>query len=91
MNKKGYNILKSYDFPIASRMEKEILTKNHIQDYFKKKKNEKPQIKYSCFNFLIFLAKTVDLATAVTIAKQIYEEKLDIEVIESLIESYLGY
>lgn len=72
-------------------MPNKIVTENQIKEYFKKKKKEPPIIKYACFNFLIYLAKIVDLATAENIAKQIYEEKLDTEVINSIIDSYIGY
>jgi hypothetical protein len=38
------NILKSYDFPVASRTDKGIVTESMIKDYFKKHKKDKPFI-----------------------------------------------
>lgn len=72
-------------------MEKNILTENHIKEYFKKKKKETPMNKYANFNFLIYLSKVLDLATAENFARQIYEEKLDGEIIDGLMESVIGY
>lgn len=72
-------------------MEKKILTDNHIIEYFKKKKNEKALVKYSNFNFLIYLAKVVDIPTSENIAKQIVEESVDEETLNSIVESILPY
>jgi len=55
------NILKSYDFPVATRTDKGIITENMIKDYFKKHKKDKPLDKYASFYFLIYLAKVIDV------------------------------
>lgn len=72
-------------------MEKKILTENHVKEYFKKKKNDTRMNKYANFNFLVYLAKVIDLQTAENFAKQIYEEKLEGEILDGLMESILGY
>jgi hypothetical protein len=61
VDKKDMNYLKSYDFPVASRIEKGIVTESLIKDYFKKHKKDKPLVKYANFYFLIYLAKVLDL------------------------------
>ena len=55
------NILKSYDFPVASRMDKGIVTEVQIKDYLNKNKKIKANIKYDNFYFLIYLAKVLDV------------------------------
>lgn len=72
-------------------MEKKILTENNIKEYFKKKKKESAMIKYASFNFLIYLAKVLDIQTAENIAKQIVDEKIDNEILDSIMESLLPY
>ena len=85
--------MKVYDFPLASRTERGILTENSIKDYYKKKKSKKGSAleKYASFNGLIYLAKKLDVETAQTLGGQIYDETLDLEVIEAYIDSIIGY
>jgi nuclear protein localization family protein 4 len=61
VDKQGMNILKSYDFPVASRMDKGIVTEVQIKDYLKKYKKTKTSIKYANFYFLVYLAKVLDI------------------------------
>lgn len=56
------NILKTYDFPVATRTEKGIITESAVKEYFKKHKNDKALIKFANFYFLIYLAKILDIA-----------------------------
>lgn len=72
-------------------MEKKILTESHIKEYFNRKKRDPALQKYANFNFLVYLAKVVDIPTAENIAKQIYEEKIDGEIIDSMIDTIIGY
>ena len=90
-NKKGQNIIQTYDFPVASRCPKGIVTQNMIKDYFKKYKNTDANIKCANLYFLAYVAKTLDLETASTFAKQVLEKKINWEVVESLLSSYIGY
>ena len=90
-NKKGQNIIQTYDFPIPSRSNKGIVTQNMIKDYFKKYKNTDPNIKCANLNFLIYVAKTIDIETAATFARQVLEKKINWELVESLLSSYIGY
>ena len=90
-DKKGQNIIQTYDFPIKSRVNKGIVTQNNIKDYFKKYKNIDGNIKCANLNFLIYVAKTIDLDTASTFAKQVLEKKVNWEVIQSLLSNYIGY
>lgn len=85
------NILKCYDFPIASRTDKGIVTEAMIKDYFKRYKSTKPIIKYANFYFLLFLAKTIDKESAKVYARDISLGFIDTEIIESLLSSYIGY
>ena len=55
------NILKSYDFPVASRTDKGITTETMVKDYFKKHKKDKHLVKYANFYFLLYLAKIIDV------------------------------
>ena len=90
-DKKGQNIIQTYDFPVASRCSKGIVTQNMIKDYFKKYKKTDPNIKCANLYFLAYIAKTIDLETASTFAKQVLEKKVNWETIESLLSSYIGY
>jgi hypothetical protein len=42
-------------------------------------------------NFLIYIAKAIDIETASTFAKQILENKINWEVVETLLKSYIGF
>ena len=90
-DKKDQNIIQTYDFPVASRANKGIVTQNMIKDYFKKYKNTDPNIKCANLNFLAYVAKTLDIETASTFAKQVLEKKINWELVESLLSSYIGY
>jgi hypothetical protein len=59
------NILKSYNFPVASRMEKGIVTEHNIKDYLKNYKKTSPNIKFSNFYFLLYLAKVIDVGVII--------------------------
>jgi hypothetical protein len=59
------NILKSYDFPVAIRADKGIVTENMIKDYFKKHKKDQPIQKYANFYFLLYLSKVIDLDVSI--------------------------
>lgn len=72
-------------------MDQKILTEKNIKDYFAKKKGAKPLLKYASFYFLLYLAKKADIQTAENISKQIVEETLDGEILESLLSNILGY
>lgn len=67
------------------------MTENMIKEYFKKKKKDTALNKYANFNFLVYLAKVVDVQTAENICKQIYEENLDTEVLGYIMDSILQY
>ena len=55
------NFLKSYDFPVATRTDKGIVTETMVKDYFKKHKKDKSISKYGSFYFLLYLAKVIDI------------------------------
>jgi len=59
------NILKTYDFPVACRTDKGVVTDSMIKDYFKKHKKDKPLIKYSNFYFLLYLSKVIDIGVSI--------------------------
>jgi hypothetical protein len=61
------NILKTYDFPVASRTDKGVVTDSMIKDYFKKHKKDKPLMKYANFYFLLYLAKVIDIGVRIII------------------------
>ena len=90
-NKKNQNIIQTYDFPVESRAPKGIVTQNMIKDYFKQNQKIHPNIKCANLYFLIYVAKTLDLETASTFAKQVLEKKVNWEVIESLLRPYIGF
>ena len=62
-----------------------------IKDYFKKYKNTDPNIKCANLYFLMYVAKTLDIETASTFARQVLERKVNWDVIQSLLSSYIGY
>ena len=88
-NKKNQNIIQTYDFPVESRAPKGIVTQNMIKDYLKKYEKTNPNIKCANLYFLIYIAKSIDLETAATFAKQVLEKKVDWELIKSLLN--IGY
>ena len=90
-DKKGQNIIQTYDFPIESRAKKGIVTQENIKEYFKKYQKVDPNIKAANLYFLKFIAKTIDLETAANFAKDVLKKKLDWDTVESLISSYIGY
>ncbi len=90
-DKKNQNIIQTYDFPVSSRAPKGIVTSNMIKDYFKKYKSVDPNIRCANLNFLIYVAKTVDIETASTFAKQVLDKKINWEVVETLLSNYIGY
>jgi nuclear protein localization family protein 4 len=90
-DKKGQNIIKTYDFPVKSRCNKGIVTQNDVKDYFKKYKNTNANIKCANLDFLIYVAKTLDIETASTFAKQVLNNKIDWDVVQSLLSNYIGY
>ena len=90
-DKKGQNIIKTYDFPVKSRCNKGIVTQNNVKDYFKKYKNTNANIKCANLDFLIYVAKTLDIETASTFAKQVLNNKIDWDVVQSLLSNYIGY
>ena len=86
-NKKGQNIIKTYDFPTKANSPKGIVTQKLVKDYFQKYKNTDPNIKCANLNFLIYIAKTVDFDTAKTFAKDVVKNNINWEVVQTL----LGY
>ena len=79
-SKKGMNILKTYDFPVAARTEKGIVTEQMIKDYFKKYKSEKPEIKVQEDNILkidINMANDELLATIENTLREFYNSLFD--------------
>ena len=90
-DKKDKNILKSYDFPVAMRTEKNIVTDDMVKEYFKRHKRDKPLDRCASFFFLIFIAKTIDVESAYAYAKQIANGSIDWEVINELLSNYIGY
>ena len=88
-NKKNQNIIQTYDFPVESRAPKGIVTQNMMKDYLKKYEKTNPNIKCANLYFLIYIAKSIDLETAATFAKQVLEKKVDWELIKSLLN--IGY
>ena len=61
VDKKNMNILKSYDFPVASRLDKKSITESMVKDYFKKHKKDSGLIKYANFYVLVYFAKCIDV------------------------------
>lgn len=84
--------MKVYDFPVAIRTERGILTENTIKEYLKKKKKNNNALQnYASFHFLIYLAKKIDIQTVESLGSQIYEETLSNEVIEAYLQDLFGY
>ena len=70
---------------------KGIVTQKMIKDYFNNYKKTDPNIKCANLNFLVYIAKTFDIETASTFAKQVLENKINWEVVDSLLRSIIGY
>ncbi|MCQ2820532.1 MAG: hypothetical protein MJ252_24980 [archaeon] len=87
-DKRGQNILKSYDFPIEGRERNGIITNEMVKEYFQRHKEDKPLEKCANLNFLMFLAKTLDLDSALTYASQIAQGYIDWDVLESILGMY---
>lgn len=67
------------------------MTEKDIKEYFKRKMKDQPMKKYASFNFLLYLAKVVDIQTAENIGNQIYEENINCEIVDSLVDNILNY
>lgn len=56
------NILKSYDFPIPSRIDKKNIILQDVKDFIKRHRKDKPSInRYSNFYFILYLSKVLDI------------------------------
>ena len=84
-NKKDQNILKTYDFPVAARVPKGIVTYSMVKNYFKTHLKDKPNIKCANLFFLLYLSKKIDVVTAENYAKQISEGKLDWDLLKEIL------
>ena len=62
-----------------------------IKDYFKKYEKVNANIKCANLYFLMYIAQKIDLETASTFAKQVLENKVNWEVVQSLLSNYIGY
>lgn len=62
VNKKDMNILKSYDFPVQSRLDGKNVTESMVREYFKKHKKDNGLIKYGNFYVLLYFARCIDLS-----------------------------
>lgn len=87
---KNFNVLKSYDFPSKANSPKGIVTENLVRDYFKKHKKDPPNYKCASFNFLIFVAKTVDIETAVSVGNSLQKGIVNWDVLKALMQKYVG-
>ena len=90
-DKKNQNIIQTYDFPVASRCPKGIVTTKMVMDYFKRYKGDDPNFKCANLFFLLFVAKAIDVETASTFAKQVVEKKINWEIVDSLLHDQIGY
>ena len=63
-DKINQNILNIYDFSLALKTDKNVITENIIKDYFNRHKDDKPFVNCVSFFFLIFIGKIIDLETA---------------------------
>ena len=86
--KKGKNIIKSFDFPVIYKYNRTTL-KKMIKEYFKKNKKVETYIKCANLYFLLYIAKNIDLQTALNFAEQIKEKSLDWEIVETLLNNYI--
>ena len=54
--------MKSYDFPVLSRIDKKNITLQDVKDFIKRHRKDKPVInRYSNFYFILYLAKVLDI------------------------------
>ena len=87
-DKKGKNLIKTFDFPIISKYNKTTGQKM-VNEYFKKYKKVDSNIKCANLNFLIYIAKNFDLETAINFAQQILDKSLDWDMVETLLNNYI--
>lgn len=90
-DKKNQNIIQTYDFPVASRCPKGIVTTKMVSDYFKKYKRDDANFKCANLFFLLYVAKAIDIDTASTFAKQVLEKNVNWEIVDSLLHDQIGY
>jgi transposase len=61
-DKRDYNMMKIYDFPVATRINKKNITLQDIKDFIKRHKKDKPAFKrYANFYFILYLSKVLDI------------------------------
>jgi len=56
------NILKSYDFPVSTRIDKKVITQQDVKDFIKRHKKDKPAVnRFANFYYLLYLSKILDI------------------------------
>mmetsp|Transcript_13928 Transcript_13928/g.16137 ORF Transcript_13928/g.16137 Transcript_13928/m.16137 type:complete len:150 (+) Transcript_13928:406-855(+) len=81
-----YTILKHYDFLAQNRQMKP--NKNDMKNYIKAHKNDKSTHKFACFQFLLYLSKTLDIDTVCAIASKIADNEPLEDYLVELVEGY---
>ena len=87
-DKLDLNILKTYDFPVATRTENNVLTLDDVKRYFNRWKNEQLKL-FSSFEFLIYISKLIDIPTAENVAQQVAIGFADAEHLVEIIASMI--
>lgn len=87
-NNTQFNILKRYDYPVMHRFGKEQ-TQGDFTTFLRNSKGLKTNFeRFSCFQFLLHLAKIMDIDTAITIAQNVVEEKPIDSALVELLETF---
>lgn len=82
-NNTNFNILKRYDYPVMNRFGKDQ-TQTDLKQFLMSSKAMKNQYeRFACFQFMMHIAKLMDIETALTIARQVADEQpLDSSLVE---------
>lgn len=81
---KDFNILKSYDFPVANRGTSR--SGKDFKEFIRRHKSDPASRRYANFHFLVYLAQRLDLDTAFSIANCVAEEKAVDPALSELLE-----
>lgn len=87
-NNTQFNILKRYDYPVMNRFGKDQ-NQGDLTTFLRNSKGLKTNFeRFSCFQFLLHLAKVMDIDTAITIANNVVDEKPIDSALVELLETF---
>lgn len=82
-----FSIIKNAEFPSRSRKK---IDQNDLKAYMQRYKSKPAYIKYSDFNFLLYIAEEFDVETARTLGHAVLKEEKALPILDEMIENKAG-